>query len=140
MPEKICVYLRQTGQPVPQTPAEIARCAFESLALKYRSTIDRLRTLTGRSLTTLRVVGGGCLNHLLCQMVADATGCTVIAGPVEASALGNAMIQAVAAGHLPDIQAGQAAILASAERAFYAPRQGYGWDEAFALFQKIQFN
>jgi len=140
MPEKICVYLRQTGQPVPQTPAEIARCAFESLALKYRSTIDRLRALTGRSLTTLRVVGGGCLNRLLCQMVADATGCTVIAGPVEASALGNAMIQAVATGHMPDIAAGQAAIHAGGGREFYAPRHGDAWDEAFALFQKIQFN
>lgn len=140
MPDKICAYLRHTGQAVPQTPAEIARCAFESLALTYRSTVDRLRAITGRSLTTVRVVGGGCLNRLLCQMVADATGCNVVAGPVEASALGNAMVQAVATGHLPNIQAGQAAVLASGDRVSYAPQHREAWDEAFARFQKIQVN
>jgi rhamnulokinase len=140
MPEKICAYLRDTGQTVPPTPAEIARCAFESLALKYRFTIERLRALTGRSLHTLRVVGGGCLNSLLCQMTADATGCTVIAGPVEASALGNAMIQAVAAGDLPDLEAGQAVIAANENLVFYAPQHRDAWDDAFARFQQIQVN
>lgn len=137
MPPKICAYLRDSGQNVPQTPADIARSAFESLAMKYRLTVDELRALTGRNLTTVRVVGGGSLNPLLCQMTADATGCTVIAGPVEASALGNAMIQAVATGHLPNPEAGRAALSQSIERVFYTPRHRDAWDEAAARFQQI---
>jgi ribulose kinase len=73
-------------------------------------------------------------------MTADATGCTVIAGPVEASALGNAMIQAVAAGDLPDLEAGQAVIAANENLVFYAPQHRDAWDDAFARFQQIQVN
>src|ERR1035441_2323729 len=71
---------------------EFARCCFESLSLAYWSALEALRSLTGREIRTLRVVGGGCLNTFLCQMTADACGCSVVSGPAEASALGNVMV------------------------------------------------
>ena len=138
MPENICAYLLETGQKVPQTAGEMARCAFESLALKYRSAVEDLERLTGRAFPVVRIVGGGCLNRLLCQMTADAMNRTVVAGPVEASALGNAIIQAIATGHLRDIAAGRAAVSASVKREVYRPRQNSAWGDAFARFQRLE--
>ena len=89
------------------------RGAFESLSLKYRSVLESLRSLTHRPLSTIRVVGGGGLNTLLCQMTADACGCPVVSGPVEASTLGNVMLQAVATGHLSNVRSGRTAIAES---------------------------
>jgi rhamnulokinase len=130
MLEAIRRYCRASGQPVPETVGEFARCCFESLSLAYWSTLEALRDLTGREIHTLRVVGGGCLNTFLCQMTADACGCAVVSGPAEASALGNVMLQAVAVGELPDIAAGRASIGESLELVTYAPRRGDGWTEA----------
>jgi rhamnulokinase len=138
MPAAIQSYCRGTRQAVPETIGEIARCAFESLSLKYRSALESLELLTGRDLRILRVVGGGCLNAFLCQMTADACNRLVVAGPVEASALGNVMLQAIATGHLRDIQTGRAAIAASVECVSYEPRPSAGWDEASAKFKCLE--
>jgi rhamnulokinase len=138
MPEAIRGWCKASGQPVPESMGEIARCAFESLSLKYRSVLESLETLTGRHLNTIRVVGGGSLNRFFCQMIADACDRTVVCGPVEASALGNVMLQAVATGHIQSAGAGQAAIQASVECVTLSPRQGAGWDEAYARFKTIE--
>ncbi len=131
-------YCKSTSQPVPQSVGEIARCCFESLSLSYWSTLDALQLLTAREIRTLRVVGGGCLNGFLCQMTADACGCTVVGGPVEASALGNAMLQAVATGQLPDIRAGRAAIGESLECVHYTSHRGDAWSDAQMRYKALE--
>ena len=138
MPRAIQNYCATTGQPVPQTAGEIARCAFESLTLNYRTVLESLRMLTGRDLHTIRVVGGGGLNTMLCRMIADACGCHVVSGPAEASALGNVMLQAVATGHLADMHQGRAAIARSIECSTFAPHRNHRWDEAFGRFRALQ--
>jgi rhamnulokinase len=131
------LYCTQTGQPVPQTPGEIARCAFESLSFAYREVLEDLERVAGRRLGTIRVVGGGCLNRFLCQMTADACGREVIAGPVEAAALGNAMVQAVATGHVGSLGEGQAALRQSVECRVYEPSQADAWQLAFERYKAL---
>jgi rhamnulokinase len=138
MPAAIQGYCIATGQSVPETIGEIARCAFESLSLKYRSALEALETLTCRNITTIRVAGGGSLNTFLCQMTADACNRIVVSGPVEASALGNVMLQAVATGHLPNLRAGRAAIAASVQCCSFEPHRSDAWDEAYARFKRVE--
>ncbi len=138
MPQAIRAYCSASRQPVPQTIGEFARCCFESLGLAYWSTLDALQSLTGREIRTVRVVGGGCLNAFLCQITADACGCTVVSGPVEASALGNVMLQAVAVGALPDIAAGRASIGESIECARYTPQHSDGWADAQMRYRVLE--
>lgn len=140
MPGAICRCCSQTGQPVPESVGEIARCTFESLALKFRSCVESLAQLTGRTFETLRIVGGGGQNTLLCQLIADCTGLAVVAGPVEASALGNGMLQAIATGHISDIACGRAAIAASIERMTYQPSRSDAWEDAWARFRQLEVN
>jgi rhamnulokinase len=140
MPRAIRKYCVASGQTAPETMGEIARCAFESLSMKYRSVLESLRNLTGRGLDTIRVVGGGGLNALLCQMTADACGCQVVSGPSEASALGNVMLQAVATGHLPDVRSGRAALAESVQCSIFDPHQSDRWDDAYARFRLLEAN
>jgi rhamnulokinase len=129
MPDAMRQFCSDSGQPVPQTLGELARCALESLCLSYRQTVEELRLLTGRTLTAIRVVGGGALNRLLCQMTADACGLEVIAGPVEAAALGNAMVQAIALGHLAGFADGAVALAKSVQIVSYAPAHDDRWQQ-----------
>ena len=138
MPRAIRDYCVVTGQRPPQSVGEIARCAFESLSLNYRAVLEALRTLTRRELHTIRVAGGGGLNAMLCQMTADACGCEVVSGPVEASTLGNVMLQAVATGHIRDLSEGRSAIANSVECSRFSPGASEHWDEAFARFRALQ--
>jgi len=138
MLEAIRGYCRAGGQAAPETVGEFARCCFESLSLAYWSTLEGLRALTGADIRTIRVVGGGCLNRFLCQMTADACGCTVVSGPAEASALGNVMLQAVAVGAIENIAAGRASIGESLELVSYEPRGGGGWDEARERYGRLE--
>jgi rhamnulokinase len=135
MHRAIAAYCRRTMQPNPETIGVVARGCFESLALKYRSVLESLEAVTARRLDTIRIVGGGCLNMLLCQMTADACNRTVVSGPAEASAFGNVMLQAIATGHLSNIGAGRAAIAASIECVTYFPQQTGVWDEAYARME-----
>jgi rhamnulokinase len=100
MPQRIRQACTNTGQTAPGTPAELVRCVLESLAAAYARTLDQAERLTGRTVEVVHVVGGGSQNALLCQLAADAAGRTVLAGPVEATALGNVMVQARTAGSL----------------------------------------
>jgi sugar (pentulose or hexulose) kinase len=133
----IALYCSQTGQAVPQTPGEFARCVFESLSFVYRDVIEDLERVTGRALNVIRVVGGGSLNKFLCQMTADACEREVVAGPVEAAALGNAMVQAVATGHLANLAQGREALRKSVEYRSYAPTQSGAWQQAFSHYKSI---
>lgn len=98
MPERIRRACRDSGQPVPDTPARVTRCILDSLAVAYRRTVAEAAELSGREVEVVHVVGGGSRNELLCQLTADACGLPVVAGPVEATAIGNAVIQARALG------------------------------------------
>jgi len=116
----------------------IARCCLESLSLKYRSVLGPLETLAQRHLKTIRIVGGGCLNRLLCQMTADACNRLVVSGAAEASAYGNVMLQAIATGHVDDVKVGRASIAESIACATYIPRVSADWDEAAMRIQQAQ--
>jgi rhamnulokinase len=109
MPARIAQACRQTGQPPPQSQAETVRCILDSLALAYRRTVRRAAELSGRDVEVVHLVGGGARNRLLCQLTADACGRPVVAGPVEAAALGNALVQArglgALSGGLPELRA-----------------------------------
>jgi rhamnulokinase len=134
MPQAIAAYCARTRQPAPRDVGALVRCCLESLALRYRWVVEALEGLLGRPLTTIRVVGGGSQNRLLCQMTADATGRPVVAGPVEATALGNIVTLAIAAGHIPSLAAGRQAIAASFPLDTYEPRPSAAWGDAYARF------
>ncbi len=134
MPEKIAAYCRETGQPAPETPGQFTRCIYESLALLYRRTLAEIESVTGRRITRLHIVGGGSQSALLNQCAANATGRTVMAGPVEATALGNVLIQAIALGQLASLAEVRATVARSFSIAEYPPQDGEQWQEAFARF------
>jgi rhamnulokinase len=137
MPAAVKQYCRETEQPVPRGVGEFARALFEGLALSYRMVLISLETLTGRSLSTIRIVGGGSRNALLSQMVADACNRVVVAGPAEATVLGNVMMQAIATGHISDFRQGRSAVAESCECQTYEPHHSAAWDEAFVRFERL---
>jgi len=136
MPAAIRTLCRRAGQEQPETVGAVVRCCLESLALRYRATLEDLQELVGHRLDVVRIVGGGSQNRLLCQMAADACGVPVVAGPVEATALGNLMVQAIATGDLDDLAAGRAAVAASVTLDTYEPRSGGAWDEMLARLRR----
>ena len=137
MPEKIAAFCRETGQPEPITPGEFIRCTLESLALLYRRTLEQLETITGQPVTTLHIVGGGSQNLLLNQFSANATGRTVIAGPAEATATGNILIQALALGQLKDLAELRQVVRNSFAMQTYQPQDATVWAQAYERFQKL---
>jgi rhamnulokinase len=144
MIDTIRAFCRKTGQPAPESVGEVVRCCLESLALRYRWVVHALEELlasadgvSGSRLTSVRIVGGGSQNRLLNQFTADACGRVVVTGPVEAAALGNVMMQAVATGHLKDVTEGRAAIARSIEQEEFTPRPSAGWDDAYARFLRL---
>ena len=137
MPEAIAAYCQSTGQTVPQNVGQIIRCALESLALRYRQVLGWLEQLTDGRIETIHIVGGGAQNRLLCQMTADACQRPVIAGPIEATAIGNIMMQAVTAGDVGSISEARELIRHSFPVDQYEPRTNDNWDEAFARFQAV---
>ena len=136
MPAAIIAFCEQTGQSTPATQGEIIRCALESLALKYRAVLEMISQIRG-PIKTLHIVGGGTQNTLLCQFTANATNVPVIAGPVEATAIGNIMVQAIALGCLPSIAEGRKMIRQSFDLVKYQPQEQDAWDEAYQRFMKI---
>jgi rhamnulokinase len=137
MPGRIQDYCRQTGQVVPEEKGAIVRCALESLALKYRLTIEKMEEILGYRLETIHIVGGGTRNKLLCQFTADATGRPVTGGPVEATAAGNLIMQALALGHVSSLAEGRALIRRSFPLDSYEPRGRQLWDEACPRFLRL---
>jgi rhamnulokinase len=137
MPGRIRKYCQQGGQPVPESVGAVARCIFESLALKYRTVLRNQIDLTGQPVEALHIVGGGSRNALLCQMTADATHCRVIAGPVEATALGNAISQLIALGDLKSVAEGRELVRNSFPVSVYEPRDTAAWDAVEARFSVL---
>jgi rhamnulokinase len=121
MPSRIRSFCEETGQDPPEEPASVARCVFESLALKYRYAIEQARSLTGRTVETVNVVGGGSQNDLLCQLTADAARLPVVAGPVEATAIGNVMVQAFAQDRVGSLEEIRAVVRDSFQASTYEP-------------------
>ena len=139
MPKRIREYCKKTGQHVPETVGEIVRCIFESLALRYRSTAEKLEKLTGRTYPTINIVGGGTKEKMLSQFTADASHKTVCAGPVEATTLGNIAMQCIASGEIKDIREARRIIRASFDIEEYTPNAetASAWDEAYARFLSV---
>ncbi len=134
MPARICDYCASTGQPVPQDRGTVARVVFESLALKYRRTLEMLDQLAGRRNAVLHIVGGGTQNRLLSQLAANATGRPVVAGPIEATAAGNVLMQMLATGAIASLAEGRAIIRHSFEVEEFEPQNRDAWDEAYARY------
>ncbi len=137
MPAKIQQYCKRTGQYVPQTIGEIARCIYESLALKYRHAFINLGKLTGKSFSGIHIVGGGTNASILCQMTASACNTSVSAGPVEATALGNVAVQFMASGDISGIKEARSIIRDSFDIKTYAPEDTALWDAAYERFLEI---
>jgi rhamnulokinase len=137
MPERIKKYCADTDQHVPQTKGEVVRVALESIALKYRWVLERLEELTSKKFTPIHFIGGGTKNRLLNQFTADATNRIVVTGPVEATAIGNVLMQAIGLGHLDTLSDARAMVRASFRVEEYHPAQGDRWDEAYSKQLKL---
>jgi rhamnulokinase len=130
MPAKIAAFCRETNQPEPVTPGAITRAVLESLALMYDRTLRQVEEVSGLKTEVLHIVGGGSQNRLLNQFAANATGRTVIAGPVEATALGNVIVQAITLGHIPSLAAARELIGTSFVVETYQPADREAWQAA----------
>lgn len=137
MPEAIRQFTQRTGQPVPANEGAVLRCALDSLAMKFRQVLGMCEDLVGGRLETIHIVGGGTKNRQLCQAAADACGRGVVAGPIEATATGNIMMQAVATGDVGSIAEARDVIRRSFAVEEFEPRNTAAWDEAFERFEKI---
>jgi rhamnulokinase len=137
MPEAIRTFCHDSQQPMPDSPGAVIRCALESLALTYRRTLEAPEELIGGRIETIHIVGGGTQNKQLCQMTADACNRRVVAGPVEATAIGNVMMQAIAAGEIASISQAREIVRQSFPVEEYQPRDSAAWDEAYSRHLKI---
>ena len=137
MPEAIRAFCRRTGQPVPETKEALLRTIFESLALKYRNVFDKLREVHPGEIRVLHIVGGGSANELLNQFTANALGVPVVAGPTEATAIGNLLVQAMALGDLKDLSGIRAVVRKSFELKRYEPAGTDEWNAAYEQYQKV---
>ena len=137
MPEAMAEYCRRTGQEAPASVGEYVRVALEGIALTVRVRWEQLQRILGRELRVLNIVGGGTQNTLLCQFIADALGKPVLAGPAEATAMGNALVQAVGHGAL-DYTEARAVVRRSVEMREYRPRDRAAWDEAYGRYLALR--
>jgi len=134
MPERIVNYCTETGQLAPETPGQFVRCILESLALLYRVTLEEIEQLTGRTIRRLHIVGGGSRNALLNAFAAHATKRQVIAGPVEATAIGNVLIQAIALGHVKSLAVLRGIVRDSFALQTFEPRVAEDWQAPYQRF------
>ena len=137
MPSRIQKFCADTNQRVPQSKGQIIRVALESTALKYRLVLERLEELTGKHLDPIHIIGGGTKNRLLNKFTADSTGRTVITGPVEATAIGNILMQAIGMKHLSSLAEAREVVRASFEPEIYEPNRKADWDEAYSRLRKV---
>jgi rhamnulokinase len=138
MPAKIDRFCEQTRQPRPTNRGEYVRTCLDSLALTYRKTIEGLEDVLGRRINTIHIVGGGTQNELLNQITADACNRAVVAGPVEATAIGNILVQAMATGDVKSLADARAIVRASFDVKRYEPRDTKRWDEAYTRFRALK--
>ncbi|MEE1283816.1 MAG: FGGY-family carbohydrate kinase, partial [Acutalibacteraceae bacterium] len=134
IPERIREYCRKTNQYVPETVGEIMRCIYESLAMKYRETFEKLCECTERDYEVIHVIGGGTKDTLLCQLTANACDRDVVAGPIEATVLGNIAVQLLASGDIKSIAEARQIIADSENVTKYCPKDTAHWAEAYARY------
>ncbi|MDH7501693.1 MAG: rhamnulokinase family protein [Verrucomicrobiota bacterium] len=137
MPGKIAAFCREYGQPVPSTPGAYVRCALESLALLYKRTLMQIEKLIGRKITRLHIVGGGSKNALLNQFAANALQIPVYTGPVEATAAGNILVQAIGLGELDSLARAREVVRASFEMGVVQPADKPAWETAYRRFEDL---
>lgn len=137
MPSRITEYCKHTGQTPPSGVGETLRCVLESLALKYRWVLKQLESVRGRSIDVIHIVGGGAQNQTLCQLTADATDTQVIAGPTEATAFGNIVMQAIACNSIGSIAEGREIIRRCSNAITYEPQGSQRWAHAYGRFLEI---
>ncbi|HEY5743216.1 MAG TPA: rhamnulokinase family protein [Terrimicrobiaceae bacterium] len=138
MPDAIAAYCRETGQPSPETPGQFTRCILESLALLYRTALSEIEQLTERSIARLHILGGGSQSALLNQFAANAIQREVIAGPVEATAAGNILIQAIALGQVESLNALRKIVRDSFPLHTFHPLDTQNWDDAYHRFSQLK--
>lgn len=136
LPERVREYCRKTNQYVPETVGEIMRCIYESLAMKYRETFEKIKECTGKDYPVIHVIGGGTKDTLLCQLTANSCGCEVKAGPIEATVLGNLAVQLISHGEIKDIKEAREIIASSENVVTYAPKDADIWSESFERYLK----
>ena len=136
VPERIREYCERTGQKIPRTEGEIVRCINESLALKYRYSLEEIKACTGKDYEAIHMVGGGIQSKLLCKFTAYASGIPVIAGPVEATVFGNIAIQLMSRGIIKDLAQARKVIANSEEPVEYEPADREEWDKAYKFYKK----
>ena len=137
IPERVREFCRKTGQYVPETVGEIMRCIYESLAMKYRLTFEKLRECTERDYPVIHVIGGGTKDGLLCQMTANSCDCTVKAGPIEATVMGNVAVQLMSDGSVKNIGQARKIVAESSELKTFEPKDTDKWAEAYEDFLKV---
>lgn len=137
IPALVKAYCKRTKQHIPETVGEVMRCIYESLALKYRLALDQLEAVTGTEFSALHMLGGGIQAKLLCQLTANSCRKTVVAGPIEATALGNIIIQLVALGALESIEQGRLLIAKSEPLIWYQPGEAEEWEQALQTYRNI---
>lgn len=135
---RIKEYCRQSGQTIPETPAAITRCILESLVMEYRSVTDQLAAISGHNFPVIHVIGGGSRNRLLNQFTANATGRKVIAGPAEATAIGNILVQMISAGQIKSISDARDIVRRSFCVEEFTPESASVWDAAYLRFLEIR--
>ena len=137
LPDKIKTYCKNSGQPVPETVGQIVRCIYESLALKYRLALEQISECTDKKFDVLHLMGGGTKDGFLCELASQSLGIPVIAGPVEATALGNIILQLIALGEIESIEKGREIIAENEKVKTFNEEHSSGWDEAYERFCKI---
>ena len=135
-PTHVRAYCAKTGQAIPETEGAVVRTILESLALEYRAVFDRLTDLTGNNIDVIHILGGGTQNHLLNQMTANATGRPVVAGPIEATVMGNALVQLISLGELKTVQEGRRVVAQSGELMRYEPQETASWEKAYQRYKE----
>ena len=136
MPDRVVDYCKKTGQYVPQNMGEILRCIYESLAYKYKNSIEGLSAVTGKEYNILHMVGGGIKDNLLCQMAANSCGVPVYAGPVEATVTGNVIVQFMAHGILKNLADARELVMSGTDIKIYEPSQSDEWQANYEKYLK----
>ena len=137
LPQRIKDYCKHTNQNVPETTGAVIRCIYESLAMKYRYAIEQIRENTGKDFDVLHLLGGGTKDSFLCQMTADSLGFDVVAGPTEATAIGNIMLQLIALGEIGSVDEAREIIKKSEKVKIYKPENHSEWEKAYDEYIRI---
>ncbi len=137
MPRRIREYCEKTGQTVPQTKGAVIRCIAQSLAFKYRATVEGMEEVTGNKYNVINIVGGGIKDKMICQFTANATKRKVSTGPVEATSIGNVVVQAMAMGAIKDLNEGRQVVKNSFDITEYTPQDSDAWDKAYQAWKEI---